>query len=213
MQFDTTKYKVWTWKHPFMFHWIINPGLLVNELIIGQRVASVLLIERGNKPLAERTFVPCPHCETLHSGLKWTPQNNTAFRNWFGLYCDNCGKIIPCLRNVWSLIILILTFPVWYWFKDKWKQKWQEEQKRKFAKPLNLTMPQVTWWQNGLRFGVTMFIFMCFWNLAIDHWHFSWRKILFEAVFYIVVGGLMFGALMKGMLGKQANKAKGQHTS
>ena len=120
MNFDKKKYHVWTWKNPLILHWIINPGLAFNELILGQRVPKITVIEKGGiKPLADRSYVPCPHCETLHSSLKWTPQNNTAFKNWFGLYCDNCGKIIPCVRNLTSFILLVLTFPIWYWFKDK----------------------------------------------------------------------------------------------
>jgi len=27
------KFKIWTWKNPIMLHWIINPGLVINELL------------------------------------------------------------------------------------------------------------------------------------------------------------------------------------
>ena len=163
MNYDKTKYKVWTWKNPMMLHWIINPGLAFNELALGQRVPKVFLTDRDKtKTMAERSFIPCPHCGTIHSGLKWTPQNKTAFKNWFGLYCDNCGKIIPCLRNLTSCLILGLTFPVWFWFKDKRKAKWLEEQHVKFSKPLNLTYsePKKQWLRAGLLFGLFMFIIM-----------------------------------------------------
>src|SRR5688500_7376547 len=92
MKYDSSAYKVWSWKHPLMLHWIVNPGLAINELILGQRIPKVTLIEKNSRrPLAEKSFVPCPHCHTIHSGLKWTVQNKTAFGNWFGLYCDHCG--------------------------------------------------------------------------------------------------------------------------
>jgi hypothetical protein len=182
MNFDKKKYHVWTWKNPLILHWILNPGLTINELVLGQRVPKVSLIEKGGrKPLAEKSFVPCPHCDTLHSSLKWTPQNNTAFRNWFGLYCDNCGKAIPCVRNLTSFILLVLTFPIWYWFKDKWKQKWLNIQKEKFSKPLVLTRPDYKWWYIGFRYSLFMFISKCH---CLDNWRFGiwfiyekvWRK-------------------------------------
>ena len=163
MNYDKTKYKVWTWKNPMMLHWIINPGLAFNELALGQRIPKVMLIEKNsNKRLGEKSFVPCPHCETLHTGLKWTPQNKTAFRNWFGYYCDNCGGIIPCLTNLTSCIILVLTFPVWFWFKNKLKAKWLEAQKVKFSKPLNLSYPESKkqWWLAGLIWGFFMYVSM-----------------------------------------------------
>ena len=163
MNYDKIKYKVWTWKNPMMLHWIINPGIAFNELVLGQRVPKVTLIERDSaKTLAERTFIPCPHCGKLHSGLQWTPQNKTAFKNWFGLYCERCGKIIPCLTNVTSYVILGLTFPVWFLFKNKWKVKWFKEQKIRFSKPLNLTYsePKFQWMSLGLSVGFFMFVFM-----------------------------------------------------
>ncbi len=158
MNFDKTKYKAWTWKHPLVLHWIINPGLAFNELILGQRIPKITLIEKNReKPLSESGYIPCPHCNTLHSSLKWSPQNNTLFRNWFGLYCNNCGKIIPCVRNITSLLLLILTYPIWYWFKDQWKEKWLKIQKEKFSKQIVLSSPEFIWWHHGIGFGFMMF--------------------------------------------------------
>jgi hypothetical protein len=37
MKFNEEKYKVYTWKNWMMLHWIINQGLAINELILGQR--------------------------------------------------------------------------------------------------------------------------------------------------------------------------------
>jgi hypothetical protein len=182
-----------------MLHWIINPGLVFNELILGQRVPKVLLIEKTlHKSLGKRTFVPCPHCETLHTGLKWTPQNKTAFKNWFGYYCDNCGKIIPCLTNLTSYIILALTFPVWFWFKDKWKAKWLEAQKVKFSKPLNLTSPEskAQWWRAGLFFGLFMYVFMVILLPFIKGETLTQKGLLIGIPIWAVVG-VLFGFTMK----------------
>ncbi|MCT1530529.1 hypothetical protein M3B46_05945 [Sphingobacterium daejeonense] len=122
MDFDKSKYKVYTWKNWMMLHWLLNPGIMVNELILGQRVPKISLEEKTtDKQWFERSIVPCPHCETLHDGRTWSSVNGTAFKNWFGLYCNTCGNIIPCLINVFSLIILIITFPIWGWFKTALK--------------------------------------------------------------------------------------------
>ena len=48
MEFDKEKYKVYTWKNWMMLHWILNPGLAINELILGQRVPKVSLEDKTN---------------------------------------------------------------------------------------------------------------------------------------------------------------------
>ena len=199
MNYDKTKYKVWTWKNPIMLHWIINPGVTFNELALGQRMPKVILIERdSSRGLAERGFIPCPHCETLHSGLKWTPQNKTGFKNWFGYYCDNCEGIIPCLTNLTSYVILGLTFPIWFWFKDKWKAKWLEQQKIKFSKPLNLTFTQRKnqWLRDGLFFGLFMYVFMAVLFPLIIGEPLTQRGLLIGILIW-AVAGLAFGFTMK----------------
>lgn len=216
MNFDTTKYKVWTWKSPMILHWIINPGLAFNELILGQRVPKITLIDKAaRKTLPERSFVPCPHCHTLHSSLKWTPQNNTAFKNWFGLYCDNCGKIIPCVRNLTSLVLLAVTSPIWYWFKNKRKDKWLKVQKEKFSKPLVLTQPDFKWWYVGLQFSFFMFVFMSLFDFLILQEEFSWMRLLLTAIIWIL-GGLVLGVFLKKSAGnkiiKQNDREKQQAT-
>jgi predicted nucleic acid-binding Zn ribbon protein len=103
MNYDRVKYKIWNWKSPVILHWIINSGLVINELILGQTIPKVMLIEReGKNSYFKPSMVPCPHCGTLHNGLKWSSQNKTAIKNWFGYYCDNCKKIIPVQKNLTS---------------------------------------------------------------------------------------------------------------
>jgi hypothetical protein len=195
MNFDESKYKVWTWKNPLVLHWIINPGIAINDVILGQRVPKITLVEkRKDKPFVERGYVPCPHCGTIHSSLKWSMQNKTAFKNWFGLYCDHCEKIIPCLRNLTSYLLLGISFPVWIWFKDKWKEKWLAEQKEKFSKPLILTAPEVKWWRVGLSWGLFMLVATSLFNLYSND--FTWKMLLIDIPLWMV-GGLFFGFVMK----------------
>ena len=207
MEYDKTKFKIWTWKNPVMLHWIINPGLVINELLFGQRVPKIMLIEKdSSKSLQEKTKIPCPYCGTLHSGLKWSTRNN-AFKNWFGLYCDNCGGIIPCLTNLTSYILLGLTFPIWYWFKDSFKTKWLEEQKNRFSKPLILTQADVKWWNVGLKFGLSMFIMMTLIFPLIMGEGLTQRKILIGIPIW-TIGGLGFGYTMKLINGKNKPKTE-----
>lgn len=205
MDFDTNKYKVWTWKNPLMLHWMINPGLAFNELVLGQAVPKVTLIEKSNKALAERSFVPCPHCGTIHSALKWSLQNKTAFGNWFGLYCDNCGNAIPCLRNFTSLIILGVTFPIWIWFRKSLKKKWLSVQKEKFSKPLSLTTPEFNWVTQGLSWGAFMFLFMDIIFPLFEKEDYEPLKLIFGAVIWIF-SGLLFGYVVKKLMFNQSTK-------
>jgi len=86
----------------------------MNDFILGQTIPKVFLLERNsNKPFYARSIVPCSHCGTLHPGIKYSKQNNTLFKNWFGYYCDHCSKIIPVRRNLTSILILGVTYPFW----------------------------------------------------------------------------------------------------
>lgn len=207
MNFDRTRYKVWTWKHPFVLHWMLNPGLAINELLFGQSVPRVMLIEKDSKKsLAEKSFIPCPHCGTIHSALKWTPQNGTAFGNWFGLYCDQCSRIIPPLRNLTTLLLLAITSPVWYWFKDRWKEQWLEAQRRKFSRTLDLSPPDFVWWKDGIQWGLFMFVFTDIVGPLIFGDRITTGKLLLGIPFWII-GGLLFGLMMRALVGKRGRKS------
>lgn len=205
MNFDSSLYEIKTWKNPLMLHWILNPGIALNEVILGQKIPKVTLIEKNSsKSLSEKTFVPCPHCNTIHNSLKWSTQNGTAFKNWFGLYCDKCEKVIPCLTNLTSYLLLGLTFPIWYWFKDSWKKSWLENQKNKFSKPLNLTAPQNSWWKAGLSWGVFMFLFMTIIIPLLQKEEITKEKVMISIPIW-TIGGLLFGYTMKKFNGSKFN--------
>lgn len=69
---EDTKFKIWKLPHPMLLHWVLNPGLCINEVLLGQRVPKVTLIDKtSDAPLVERSYVECPHCQTLHNGQLW----------------------------------------------------------------------------------------------------------------------------------------------
>ena len=201
MNYDKEKYKIWDWKSPMILHWIVNPGLIINELILGQTIPKVMLIEReGKKPFYQRSLVPCPHCGTLHSGLKWSSQNKTAFKNWFGYYCDNCKKIIPVQRNLTSLLVLTVTFPIWGWFRQTLKQNWLDTQPARY-KNINLEIPEKknstkNWLKSGLLWGLIMYVTMTFIFPLIQQKQISKMNILIGIPVWLL-GGLGFGYTLK----------------
>lgn len=204
MKYDTSKYKIKTWKNFTLLHWIINPGLAINELVLGQRVPRVMLIDKtSDKPLMERTYVPCPHCGTRHDGRTWSSKNGTAYKNWFGYYCPECGGIIPCLHNATAYLLMIITFPVWGWFKSSWKAKWLEKQPARYE---NITFGQVrhsdiAWWKIGLRFGGFMYVFMTLFFLILEPSEFSYVALISIPLW--LCGGLAFGYIMKFWMGRR----------
>lgn len=197
MIYDKSKYRKIDWKHFMMFHWIINPGLMINELILGQRVPKVMLQERSReKPWIERFKVPCPHCETIHDGRTWSTHNNTGFKNWFGLYCPTCGGIIPCLWNIGSLVLLIATAPVWYGFKDRWRKNWLAKQPARFSN-LDLSSPRrfkYDWVLQGMIWGFLMFLLNDITELANES--VNLKKLAAGFVWWIFWGVFGFGWVM-----------------
>lgn len=203
MEFDKNKYKVYTWKNWMYLHYILNPGLAFNELILGMRLAKIGLVEKNtDKPFIERNFVPCPHCNTLHDYKTWS--GNRAYKNWFGLYCHNCKQIIPCITNATSFIILAITSPLWYPFKNRLKQNWLKKQKKRFENIQNEELPfeiqkKHNWIISGLIFGILMYIFnVLLINTPTVEEIFSSRG--FISLMIWLIGGLGFGAFMKWYL-------------
>ncbi|MFT2112459.1 hypothetical protein [Marinomonas sp. 2405UD68-3] len=205
MDFDKNKYKVWKLPNWMLLHWVLNPGLAFNELVLGQRIPKVTLIDKqSDAPLMERQYIPCPHCKTIHNGLLWSKKN--ALGNWFGYLCPNCHEIIPCLWNVTSLVLLTLTFPIWGWFKKPLKNRWLTK-KIKLQQETNNSeeLPKAentSWLKMGLTYGIIMFCVM------------SLPKIISEDVSYTYIvtqfsiwlaAGLAFGGIMKLFLGRSKN--------
>ena len=129
-------FKRWDWKHPLVIHWLLNPALCVNELLFGHRIPNVMLICRKcNESLADRSYIPCPKCGVLHLGRLWGKK--FAFGHWFGYICPTCGEVIPCFWNIWSLLILIVTFPLWYLPVRKARPYWLQYERQRIEAALN----------------------------------------------------------------------------
>ncbi len=190
-----------------MIHWRLNPGLVINELLLGQRVpAKAYQANNMQQTWSERSRIQCPHCDTMHHSYTWSIVNKTQFGNWFGLYCPHCEGIIPCVWNWTSLLVLALTSPLWYPFKDKLKEKWMAAQKKKFSKELifEKSAHQVSWWKSGLMFGGLMFLFNgVLFRLAEDT-PITFQKLAIQIVVWILAG-LGFGITMKALEGYKGN--------
>ena len=216
-EFDTDKYEIWSWKHILFFHWILNPGVVFNELVLGQRIPKIMLIGKENgRVLYDKNYVPCPHCGTIHDSKTWVHHNGTAFGHWFGMYCPNCGGIIPCLQNISSYIILALTYPIRAPFLKAAKRRWLAKQPKRYENldlgPLS--MSKVKWPFIGLMFGIAMFIIMSFiikiYLYLIDRPDVDlWTYILdleFLAISLVIwlLAGIGFGYLMKYFTGPKS---------
>ncbi len=91
----------WRWgpHNPAMLHWVLNPGLAFNELLLGQRIPRELFGCRG----CARMYLRCIACrrfQPLEGKL------NRPGGMWNGLHCPDCGAAIPMLRNLLSGAIL-----------------------------------------------------------------------------------------------------------
>lgn len=199
------RYKIYDWKNWMMLHWILNPGVAFNELILGQRIPKISLEDKTQKNYAryERIRVPCPHCKTLHDGRTWSTQNGTAFKNWFGLYCTSCGNTIPCLTNIFSLLILTLTFPMWGWFRKSLKAKWLEQQPQRYENiDPGITSPTIderNWIKAGLNWGAFMFVAMSIAYPLIIGETINFYTLFLGLVIW-TIAGLLFGYLLKSFL-------------
>ena len=95
--------------------WMIflNPLMAINELLFGQRLPKESLAYPNDpQPLVERAYVPCPHCKTLHPGMFWSGRH--AFGHWLGPQCPSCFKRLPAQWSLTSMLLLVVTAPLWY---------------------------------------------------------------------------------------------------
>lgn len=131
MKVDLTTYTPYTPSNFVNRHWVYNPGLAFNELVLGQRIPKKYWVQQKHKwGNFLDTYIPCPHCHTLHEGKTWA--KGKAFGNWFGLCCPNCFEVIPCLRNKMSALVLLLMYPILILFKKKAVEKWKAFQQYRF---------------------------------------------------------------------------------
>ncbi len=161
MQYDKDRYGIWAIPHPLILFWLLFPALIFNELIFGQRQPKVSLVDKmSDKPWAERCYIPCAHCETLNDARLWAKWG--AFGNWFGFVCPSCHQVIPCLWNIFSLAILAITYPLWYFPAKFVRQRWLEKERLANAlqRPL-IQAESINWLLRGTVFfgGIMYMIF------------------------------------------------------
>jgi hypothetical protein len=204
MDFDRAKYKAFKLPHPLLVHWVLNPGLAFNELILGQRIPKIAFIDKtSDAPLMERQYVPCPHCGTIHNSSLWAKER--AFENWFGLFCPQCEKIIPCIWNLTSLILLALTSPIWAWFRRPLEAKWHSYKKNQHHKNTDLdpvTAKSTSWLKLGIVYGSLMFCATSL--LEVIKGDVTSKYIITQIILWLVAG-LAFGGVMKFILGRRKN--------
>lgn len=204
MDFDKDKYKEWKLPNLLLIHWVLNPGLAFNELILGQRMPKITLIDKtSDAPLMERQYVPCPHCKTIHNSSLWAKQG--AFKNWFGLFCPKCENIIPCIWNLTSLVLLALTFPIWAWFRRPLESRWRNFKKNQFIKNKDLKpvkAKNTSWLKMGLIYGTIMFCIMSLPRIVSGDVR---LKYIITQILIWLVAGLVFGGAMKFCLGRRKN--------
>ena len=196
MNFDKDKYKVWQLPHPMVLHWILNPGLAINELILGQRLPKVMLVDKtSDAPLMERQYVPCPECNALTDARVWGGSRSKG--HWFGYVCPECNGRIPCLWNLTSLVLLALTFPLWIWFKGSAEKKLLEREKQRLAQ-IDMDNLSISSQTSFLKMGITFGVLIFFVELVRDSLE---KDLTLEVVGMNAVvsafGGLVFGLLMK----------------
>ena len=107
----TTKLVPCSSNHFALLHWKLNPGLAINELLLGQRIPKTLYVCKRCSHFCFPTFqtVLCEHCNRQHSVQIW---NHCGFGNWMGLVCPDCGGEIPSLTNFTSRVLMTLLSPV-----------------------------------------------------------------------------------------------------
>ena len=154
MQYDKNRFEIWALPHPLVLFCVLNPAIMFNELILGQRLPKVTLIdEKSDRPFFERCYIPCPHCETLNDNRLWGKRN--TFGHWFGLVCPSCHQVIPCLWNIFSLAVLAITFPLWYFPARLFRRRWLEKEKKRLASVLEGPLTQagdINWFLRGIFF-------------------------------------------------------------
>lgn len=183
MDYDRDRYDAWTWKHPLMMHWILNPALAFNELVLGQRIPRLTLIDtQSDAPLADRTYIPCPHCQAMNPA---TLYSKTGLGNYAGLVCAECGEEIPTLKNALTGLITFLTWPIWAPIKHRIGSALLARQRARLLQSADLSAPATMTRPLGLMLGAVF-------------------GLLMGAVFIVkgmLDGGALTGVLFSGVLG------------
>ncbi len=208
------------------WHYLLNPGIAFNELILGQRIPQQTYVcQNCTLPKVDRSYVHCPSCGIFHPSRIWSYKN--AFGNWLGYVCPSCGAQIPCSWNLTSLVLLILTAPIW-WLPVKYhKAKWLEQQYKRITQTQNAyidkesnTPKPINYLRMGLLWGAFMFVTFTILFPTISllgSGQFNWdtliRKIISAGCIGLVIwplAGVGCGASMQLMLDTKGGQSTGR---
>ena len=207
-----SNFKRWELSHPLILFCVIFPALAFNEIVLGQRIPKTELIcKECDLPQMDRSYFPCPSCKTMH--LIRLVSTKRRFGNWRGVRCPLCNERIPCLWNLFSLVILGLSFPIWalpYFlhFKNKPLPPLYLLVNGQAPKPKKIT--KKTWIYMGAVFGGFMWIFMNSYNAFTNGELPTWHSMLYSLPIW-ALGGFLFGFMMWFFTGrKPRKKAQGE---
>lgn len=201
-------FKVSKLPYPGVLFYVLNPAIAVNEILLGQCAPKITLYcQTCQLPLYARSYVPCPHCKTMNNGLLWSKKR--AFGHWFGLICPKCRLNIPRLWNIFSIIILIILAPIWYFPYRFLAQKNQASRKNlRYRDVSKIKHPtRKNWFFMGAGYGFFMWIFLSLIPEIIDlikNQIFSLSNLLIDA-FVFSLSGFVFGLLMYLILTRKPN--------
>jgi len=205
---DRSQYNVWALPHPLIISYVVAPPLAFNELILGQRMPKVLLIEKkSERPLVQRQWVPCPDCGAMNDGRLWAKGN--ALGHWFGYVCPVCAGRIPCHWNIFSILILAISFPIWMPIRRLVEEKWLRYElsrvRRAQEGPL-VEAKLVTCLLVGTFFwGGFMWVMMSLLWLLIGQ--LSWRFVLLQLPVWLTAG-FLWGLAMYLLMNRRGKPSK-----
>jgi len=195
-----SEFKKWGIAHPLSILWILHPSIMLIELIAGLRLPKATYVCQSCKdPFVERTYLYCESCDTLTNGMVFWAKGR-SFGYWYGYVCPKCQKIIPCLWNLTSLLVLGLTFPLWLIPAWKLREKWLSHKIRKVQQAVTVDDIKINYvgsmmlgaalmWSTDTTFDVIGFV-------QGELIAFSYTKTLLELIGWLVFGGLV-GFLFK----------------
>ena len=200
-----SNFKRWEFPHPFILHWLLNPGVAFNETVLGQRVPKTCLVCKDcEEAVVERNYIPCPSCRTMHPGRLHS--GKAAFMNWRGVSCPSCGEAIPCLWNLFSLLVLVVTFPIWslpYFLHFRKKPLNPLYLMVDGKAPTPKALMKKTWTYMGAAFATLMFIFFSLIPLLTgDRGGDVWAPLI-SGLTGGIVAGSMFGFGMWFIVGRR----------
>lgn len=207
---DVQRFKVWKLPHPLLMHWVLNPGIALSELVLGQRMPRVMLIDKtSDAPLVERSYVPCPECNTLNDGRIWGADN--GFGHWLGYVCPECGGKIPCLWNVFSIVIVFVTAPLWFvpWKMsgERWLrvERMRAQEARERLADASASTVKHPFMRGGILFGTAMFAF--FLAKTVSNGRTGFTDFMFVLIL-AALSGIMFGALTWLLVGRRKRRSE-----